>query len=57
MLVGAMPLPFLVPEPFAAAFGYRGNLRFVKFGYTAGSDQFGYSDGGDNLPSDANLWS
>jgi len=56
-LVGAMPLPFSVPESFETAFGYRGNLRFVQFGYTAGSRQFGCSDGGDNLPSDANLWS
>ena len=57
MLVGAIPLPFPVPDSFEAAFGYRGNLRFVQFGYTAGSPQFGYSDGGDDLPSDGNLWS
>ena len=56
-LIGAMRLQFPVPESFEAAFGYRGDLRFVQFGYTAGSHQFGYSDGGDNLPSDANLWS
>lgn len=55
-LVGAMPLPFSVPDSFEAAFGYRGNLRFVQFGYTA-SGQFGYSDGGDDLPSDVSLWS
>ena len=56
-LVGAIPLPFPVPDSFEAAFGYRGNLRFVQFGYVAGSRQFGYSDGGDDLPSDASLWS
>jgi hypothetical protein len=56
-LVGAIPLPFPVPDSFAAAFGYKGSLRFVQFGYTAGSPQFGYSDGGDDLPSDGNLWS
>jgi hypothetical protein len=56
-LVGASSLPFPVPDSFEAAFGYRGNLRFVQFGYTAGSAQFGYSDGGDDLPSDASLWS
>lgn len=56
-LVGAMPLPFPVPDSFEAAFGYRGNLRFVQFGYTANSGQFGYSDGGDDLHSDASLWS
>jgi hypothetical protein len=56
-LVGAIPLPFPVPDSFEAAFGYTGNLRFVQFGYTVGSPQFGYSDGGDDLPSDGNLWS
>jgi len=56
-LVGAMPLPFPVPHSFEAAFGYGGNLRFVQFGYTAGSRHFGYSDGADDLPSDATLWS
>jgi hypothetical protein len=56
-LVGATPLPFLVPDSFEAAFGYKGNLRFVQFGYTAGFCQFGYSDGGDDLPSNASLWS
>ena len=56
-VVGAVPLPFPVPDCFEAAFGYRGNLRYVHFGYTAGSCKFGYSDGGDDLPSDASLWS
>src|SRR5580698_10631989 len=36
---------------------HKGNLRFEQFGYTAGSPQFGYSDGGDDLPSDGCLWS
>src|SRR5580704_9152692 len=56
-LVEAIPLPFPVPDSFETAFGYRGNLRFVQFGYPAGSCQFGCSDGGDDLPSDACLWS
>ena len=56
-VVGAIPLPFPVPDSFETAFGYKGNLRFVQFGYTAGSPQFGYSDGGDDLPSDGSLWS
>ena len=56
-LIGSVPLPFPVPDSFEAAFGYRGSLRFVQFGYTAGSRRFGYSDGGDDLPSDASLWS
>jgi hypothetical protein len=56
-VVGAMPLPFPVPDSFETAFGYRGNLRFVQFGYKVGTHQFRYSDGGDDLPSDASLWS
>lgn len=55
-VVGAAPLPFPIPDSFETAFGYGGNLRFVQFGYTAGSCKFGYSDGGDDLPSDASLW-
>jgi len=56
-LVGARPLLFPVSPIFEAAFGYRGGLRFLEFGYTAVSHQFGYSDGGDDLPSDERLWS
>ena len=51
-LVGAQPLPFPVSPIFEAAFGYQGDLRFLQFGYTVASPQFGYSDGGDDLPSD-----
>jgi len=57
VLVGANPLPLLVSPAFEAAFGYQGNLRFLEFGYNAASHQFGYSDGGDDLPSDEGLWS
>src|SRR5215469_6716402 len=32
---------------------YRGNLRFVEFSYSPRTRQFGYSDGGDDVPSDA----
>ena len=56
-LVGAQPLSFRVSPIFEAAFGYQGDLRFLQFGYTAASPQFGYSDGGDDLPSDRRLWS
>ncbi len=56
-LVGAIQLPFPLPDLFEAAFGYKGNLRFVQFGYAVGSPQFGCSDGGDDLPSDGTLWS
>lgn len=56
-LVGAQPLFFPVSPIFEAAFGYEGDLRFLQFGYTVASPQFGYSDGGDELPSDETLWS
>jgi len=56
-LVGAKPLALKVSPVFEAAFGYCGNLRFLEFGYNAASHQFGFSDGGDDLPSDASLWS
>ena len=55
--VGAQPLSFRISPIFEAAFGYRGDLRFLQFGYTVASPQFGYSDGGDDLPSDQRLWS
>ncbi len=51
-LVGAQLLSFPVSPIFEAAFGYGGDLRFLQFGYTVASPQFGYSDGGDDLPSD-----
>jgi hypothetical protein len=56
-LVGAKPLALPVSPVFEVAFGYRGNLRFLEFGYNAASHKFGFSDGGDDLPSDASLWS
>jgi hypothetical protein len=56
-LVGAQPLSFRISPIFEAAFGYRGDLRFLQFGYTVASRQFGYSDGGDDLPSNQRLWS
>src|SRR5258708_2751044 len=54
---GAEPLSLAVPPTLERAFGYSGDLRFLQFGYTAGGRQFGYSDGGDDLPSDEGLWS
>jgi hypothetical protein len=56
-LVGAQPLFFPISPIFEAAFGYQGDLRFLQFGYAVASPQFGYSDGGDDLPSDQRLWS
>src|ERR1051326_2396040 len=54
--VGAEALDFKVPAIMEQAFGYRGNLRFVEFSYSPRTHQFGYSDGGDHVPSDAQLW-
>jgi len=54
--VGAEPLDFKVPLILEQAFGYRGNLRFVEFSYSPRTHQFGYSDGGDHVSSDAHLW-
>jgi len=56
-LVGAQPLILPISPIFEAAFGYQGDLRFLQFGYAVASPQFGYSDGGDDLPSDQRLWS
>jgi len=40
-----------VPPTLDRALGYRGNLRFVQFGYSANTGQFEYCDGGDDIPS------
>ena len=50
-ILGAEPLPFDIPAFLDCAFGYRGVLRFVHFGYSYGSRQFEYCDGGDDIPS------
>jgi hypothetical protein len=55
-IIGAQPLQFPVPPGFERAFGYWGDLRFVEFGYSVRSRQFGYSDGADDIPSDERLW-
>jgi hypothetical protein len=54
--VGAEPLDFKVSPIMEQAFGYRGKLRFVEFSYSPRTHEFGYSDGGDHVPSDAQLW-
>ena len=56
-LVGAEPLALPVSPVFEAAFGYRGDLRFLELGYNAAWHRFGLSDGGDHMPSDESLWS
>ena len=56
VILGAQPLEFAMPPMMEQAFGYRGDLRYVEFSYSPKTLKFGYSDGGDHLPSDANLW-
>jgi len=36
--------------------GFKANLGFVEFGYSPGSRQFGYCDGGGHIPSKPDLW-
>jgi hypothetical protein len=55
-ILGAEPLEFAMPPMMEQAFGYRGDLRYVEFSYSPKTLKFGYSDGGDHLPSDPNLW-
>jgi len=55
-MVGAQPLAVPVPPVFEEALGYRGDLRFVQFGYSPKNRQFGYCDGGDDIPADETLW-
>ena len=55
-IVGAQPLSFAVPPALERALGYRGDLRFVQFGFVPISRQFAYCDGGDDVPSDDSLW-
>jgi hypothetical protein len=55
-IVGAQMLSFPVPPTFERAFGYRADLRFLEFGYSVRSRQFGYCDGADDIPSDETLW-
>lgn len=55
-MVGARPLRFPVPPMFEQALGYRGHLPFVQFSYSLKNRQFGYCDGGDDIPADGTLW-
>jgi hypothetical protein len=55
-IIGAQPLQFRVPPAFEGAFRYRGDLRFLEFGYSVRSRRFGHSDGADDIPSDESLW-
>jgi len=53
-IFGSGPLPFAAPRTMEEAFGYRGTLRFVGFGYCG--RKFSHCDGGDDIPSNEALW-
>lgn len=53
---GVKSLSIPVPPMLEEALGYRGDLRFVEFGYSPKTRRFGYCDGGDHIPSDQDLW-
>lgn len=53
---GVKSLSIPVPPMLGEALGYRGDLRFVEFGYSPKTGRFGYCDGGDHVPSDQDLW-
>jgi len=53
---GVKLLSIPVPPMLEEALGYHGTLRFVEFGYSARTHQFGYCDGGDDIPSRPDLW-
>lgn len=56
LTVGAQPLSFVAPPTMEAAFGYRGSLRFVTFGYSPRTRKFVHCDGGDDIPGDSDTW-
>lgn len=56
VMVGAKLLPFAAPPMTEEAFGYRGALRFVEFGFSPRTRRFSHCDGGDDIPSDADTW-
>ena len=55
-MIGAQPLPMAAPPKMEEAFGYRGTLRFVAFGYSPRTHRFAHCDGGDDIPSDPDTW-
>lgn len=55
-MIGAKPLSFVAPPMMEEAFGYRGRLRFVAFGYSPKTRRFGHCDGGDDIPTDSSTW-
>jgi len=55
-IAGVQLLSIPVPPMLEEALGYRGTLRFVEFGFSARTLRYGYCDGGDDIPSDQDLW-
>src|SRR5690242_7681495 len=55
-MIGAQALAFAAPPMMEQAFGYRGSLRFVAFGYSPRTLRFGHCDGGDDIPSNSDTW-
>jgi hypothetical protein len=55
-MVGAKPLTFSAPPTMEEAFGYRGSLRFVAFGYSPRTRKFAHCDGGDDIPGYSDAW-
>lgn len=53
---GVTSLSIPVAPMLEEALGYRGDLRFVEFGYSPKTRRFGYCDGGDHIPSYQDLW-
>lgn len=53
---GVQLLSIPVPPMLEDALGYRGDSRYVEFGYSPSTHQFGYCDGGDHIPSNPDLW-
>lgn len=55
-MMAAKLLSLAAPPMMEEAFGYRGRLRFVAFGYSPRTRRFGHSDGGDDIPTDSGAW-
>jgi hypothetical protein len=55
-MIGAQPVPLAAPPQMEEAFGYRGTLRFVAFGYSPRTHRFAHCDGGDDIPAKEDVW-
>lgn len=55
-MIGAQRLLLAAPPKMEEAFGYRGTLRFVAFGYSPRTHRFAHCDGGDDIPTDSDIW-